>query len=103
MGTVECGRWGYTKQKYNNTKGGGDDSVDVDFLDGIDGICFAFLNYEPISLGLEASGGGGGGDTGGDGGGDDDDVDPEQMVILLMVIRLTIHCRLQVLIKKHYE
>ena len=89
MGTVECGRWGYTKQKYNNTKGGGDDSVDVDFLDGIDGICFAFLNYEPISLGLEASGGGGGGDTGGDGGGDDDDVDPEQMVILLMVIRLT--------------
>ena len=78
--------------------------LDVDFLDAIDCICFAFLHYEPISLVLEASGGGGdygddvdagdgdtGGDTGGDGGGDGDDVDPEnqQMVIPLMAIRLT--------------
>ena len=35
------------------------DSVNVDFLDGIDCICFAFSHYEPISLVLEASGGGG--------------------------------------------
>ena len=46
------------------------DSVNVDFLDGIDCICFAFSHYEPISLVLEASGGGGDGDTGGDGDGD---------------------------------
>ena len=80
------------------------DSVDVDFLDGIDCICFAFLHYEPISLVLEASGGGGdygddvdagdgdtGGDGGGHGGGDGDDIDQEnqQMVIPLMAIRLT--------------
>ena len=74
--------------------------MDVDFLDGIDCICFAFLHYEPISLVLEASGGGGDygddvdagdGDTGGDGGGDGDDIDQEnqQMVIPLMAIRLT--------------
>ena len=64
------------------------DSVNVDFLDGIDCICFAFSHYEPISLVLEAIGGGGddgddvdaansdtGGEGGGDGGGDGDDVD----------------------------